>query len=155
MYEKDVKTTFPQSNRFILGLISVLALFSAGIAAASSTPQVSVTVSPTIVDREVLQTAQFTISLSAPASRDIGVVLFMWGTARFGFDYVLNGNFNHAGEIVIPAGQTSTTVTLQPRTLDARFARESAVMNLVHDVRSVHTYSLGSPTRANVTIAIQ
>jgi hypothetical protein len=79
----------------------------------------------------------------------------MSGTARLGFDYTLSGNFNRSGEIVIPAGQTSATVTLLPRTLDARFVRENALMNLVHDTQSVHTYRLGSLTRANVIIEVE
>jgi hypothetical protein len=121
---------------------------------AALPPLVSVNVSPSVVDRNRLQPAQFTISLSAPAPRDIAVVFYMSGTARFGFDYTLSGNFNRSGEIVIPAGQVFTTVTLQPRGLDARFARESAVMNLLHDNQNVHTYRLGSPTGATVILEL-
>jgi len=121
---------------------------------AALPPLVSVSVSPSAVDREILQPAQFTIHLSAPASRDIGVVFYMSGNARFGFDYTLSGNFSNSGQIIIPAGHTSATVTLHPRTLDARFLRENALMNLVHDTLSVHTYRLGSPARANVILEV-
>lgn len=127
----------------------------AGPLTAALPPLVSVSVSPSVVDREILQPAQFTISLSAPAPRDIGVVFFMSGNARFGFDYTISGNFSNSGQIVIPAGHTSATVTLHPRTLDARFLQENALMNLVHDTLSVHTYRLGSPTRANVILEVQ
>jgi hypothetical protein len=132
----------------------VLILLLTGPLMAAIPPLVSVNAAPSVVDRNRLQPAQFTISLSAPASRDIGVVFYMSGTARFGFDYTLSGNFNRSGEIVIPTGQTFTTVTLHPRGLDARFARESAVMNLLHDVQSVHTYGLGSPAQATVILEL-
>ena len=122
---------------------------------AALPPLVSVNVSPSVVNRELVQPAQFTISLSAPAPRDIAVVFFMSGTARFGFDYTLSGTFNRSGAIIIPVGQTSATVTLHPRLLDARSLRENAMMNLVHDTLSVHTYRLGSPTRANVILEVQ
>jgi hypothetical protein len=108
-----------------------------------------------VVNREAVQPAQSTISLSAPAPREIGVVFFMSGNARFGFDYTLSGNFNRSGEIIIPAGQTSATVTLQPRLVDARFLKENAMMNIVHDTENVHTYRLGSPTRANVILEVE
>ncbi len=157
-----MKTISPLTNRTIqgphlkfLGLICALVL-SGGALMAAPLPLVSVTVSPSTVNRENLQPAQFTISLSAPASHDIGVVFFMTGTARLGFDYTLIGNFNRTGQtIIIPAGQTFVTVTLQPRTLDARFVRENAMMNLVHDLQVPHTYSLGSLTRANVIIQVE
>jgi hypothetical protein len=159
-----VKTKIPPTNyshvqvSFLartLRISCALILLLAGPLMAALPPLVSVNVSPSVVDRETLQPAHFTISLSAPATRDIGVVFFMSGTARFAFDYVLSGNFTRSGEILIPAGQTSTTVTLQPRRLDARFVRENALMNLVHDTLSVHTYRLGSPTRANVIIEVE
>jgi hypothetical protein len=138
-----------------LTISCALILLLAGPLMAALPPLVSLTVSPSVIDRETLQPAQFTISLSAPASRNIGVVFLMSGTARFGFDYTLSGNFSNSGEIIIPAGQTSATVTLHPRLLDARFLRENAMMNLVHDTLSVHTYRLGSPTRANVILEIE
>ena len=138
-----------------LTISCALILLLAGPLMAALPPLVSLTVSPSVIDREALQPAQFTLSLSAPASRDIGVVFFMSGTARFGFDYTLSGNFSNGGMIVIPAGQTSATVTLHPRLLDARFRRENAMMNLVHDTLSVHTYRLGAPTRANVILEVE
>jgi hypothetical protein len=136
----------------IIGISCALLLLFASHLAAALPPLVSVNVSPSEVDRSILQPAQFTISLSAPAPRDIGVVFFMSGNARFGGDYFISGNFSRSGAIIIPAGQTSATVTLHPRTVDARSLRENATMNIVHDTLSVHTYRLGSPTRANVTL---
>jgi hypothetical protein len=153
VYEKDVKTTFPPTHRLFIGLICALTLISGGLQAASP-PLVSVTASPSIVDRETLQSAFFTIHLSAPASHNIGVVFYMTGTARLGFDYVLSGNFV-GGQIVIPAGQTSTTITLSPIRLDARFIRENALINLLHDTRVPHTYALGSAVKANVILLVE
>ena len=138
-----------------LPISCALILFLAGPLMAALPPLVSVNVSPSVVNREELQPAQFTVSLSSPAPRDIGVVFFMGGTARFGFDYTLAGNFSRSGAIVIPAGQTSVTVTLHPRQVDARFLQETAVMNIVHDTLSVHTYRLGSPTRAGVILEVE
>lgn len=122
---------------------------------AAAPPLVSVNVAPSVVNRELMQPGQFTINLSAPAPRDIGIVFYMSGNARFGFDYTLSGNFSRSGAIIVPAGQTSVTVTLNPRILDARFVQENAVMNLVHDTLSVHTYRLGSPTRASVILEVE
>jgi hypothetical protein len=159
-----VKTKIPQTNyshvqaSFLaraLRISCVLTLFLAGPLMAALPPLVSVNVSPSVVNRDMLQPAQFTISLSAPAPRDIGVVFFMGGNARFGFDYTLGGNFSRSGAIIVPAGQTSVTVTLHPRLVDARFVRENALMNIVHDTLSVHTYRLGSPTRANVILEVE
>jgi hypothetical protein len=159
-----MKTRIPQMNYLhvqasslakTLRISCALVLLLASPLMAALPPLVSVSVSPSVVDREALQPAQFTVHLSAPAGRDIGVAFYMSGNARFGFDYTLSGNFSNSGQIVIPAGQTSATVTLHPRTLDARFLRENAMMTLVHDTLSVHTYRLGSPTRANVILEVQ
>jgi hypothetical protein len=164
LYEERVKTNIlpthyspvqGSSLARTLRISCALVLLLAGPLVAAVPPLVSVTASPPVVNREILQSAQFTITLSAPAPRDIGVVFYMSGTARFGFDYTLGGNFTRSGEIVILAGQTSATVTLHPRLQDARFPRENALMNLVHDTRSVHTYRLGSPTRANVILEVE
>ena len=159
MKAKIPPTNYPHVQASFLArtlrISCALILVLAGPLMAALPPLVSVNVSPSVVDRETLQPAHFSLSLSAPAARDIGVVFYMTGNARLGFDYTLSGNFNRLGEIVIPAGQTSATVTLYPLRLDARFVRENALMNIVHDTLSVHTYRLGAPTRANVIIEIE
>ena len=137
-YDKNVKTIFPSNNRSVicllkfLGLLCAVTLLSGGLT-ASSVPQVSVTVSPSMINRVRLDSAQFTLSLSAPAPHDTGVAFFMSGTAHLNRDYVLSGNFNTSGQIVIPAGQTSSVVTLHTLFVDPSPVSSSATMNLLHD----------------------
>lgn len=150
-----MKTRFPHITHLQLRISFALILFVAGPLMAALPPLVSVTVSPSVIDPEIVQPAHFTISLSAPASKDIGIVFSMSGNARFGVDYTISGNFNHFGEILIPAGQTIATVTLTPRAGDTHAQRENATMNLFHDNDVPHTYRLGAPTRATVVLQIE
>ncbi len=153
-YDEVVKTTSSPARLSKLLIVLLALAASVGGLTAAPNPSVSVFASPSTIDRESLQPAYYTISLSAPASRDVAVVFYMTGTARLNFDYTLSGNFV-GGQIVIPAGQTATTVTLRPLRLDAHLIRETASMNLVHDTRVPHTYALGSPIRATVTLVVE
>jgi hypothetical protein len=150
-----MKTYLPHITHLHLPISFALILFVAGPLMAALPPLVSVSVFPSVIDPEIVQPAQFTITLSAPAPKDIGIVFSMSGNGRFGLDYTISGNFNHSGEILIPAGQTVATVTLTPRVGDGHSRRENATMNLFHDNDVPHTYRLGSPTRANVILEIQ
>jgi hypothetical protein len=74
----------------------------------------------------------------------------MSGGARSGSDYVLLGNFDGPGHIVIPAGETSATVIIHTLFKDPSQPLLDATMNLRHGAH----YRLGSPRRARLLIEL-
>ena len=129
--------------------IGVFLLLAAGNILAGS-PLVSVSSSPFSITNEN-EEATYTLTLSAPAARNVGVTFVMTGTAIPGFDYVLLGVFNKFGQIVIPAGQSSATVTLHTLPDEGYPAREIATLNVLNGSR----YHIGSPSHADVIILPQ
>ena len=119
-----------------LGILLLLpGHLSAGPSAA--TPFVSVSVSPSPIS-SINQEAAFTISLSEPTSRTLGVAFFMSGGARFAFDYLLIGNFDRYGQIIVPAGETSATVTLHTLFRDPSVPQAQAIMNRLEAPKRAH-----------------
>jgi hypothetical protein len=110
---------------------------------------VSVSVSPSPIT-SANDEAIFTISLSEPTSRTLGVAFFMTGGARSRTDYLLIGNFDKYGQIIVPAGETSTTVTLHTLFRDPSLLQLQAVMNLRHGGH----YRLEAPKHAQVIIEL-
>lgn len=104
-------------------------------------PTVSVSASPRIVHSR--QRATFTIRLAAANDSAVTVSYAMGGRAVFGRQYTLSGSF---GQVTIPAGATSSDVTLTA--LRARRRGKTATMVLMPG----STYSLSSPNSASVTI---
>jgi PKD domain/Divergent InlB B-repeat domain/Fibronectin type III domain len=114
-------------------------------------PAASVTASPTQVPEG--QTATYTISLPQAPSQPVTVHYKMSGTASrgtgTGADYNLGGTF---GQVTIPAGQSSATVTLTSNQ-DSDEGNEpkqgeTAIMTLAPGP----SYSIGSPSSATVLI---
>lgn len=130
-------------------LICILGLLVASNGLAGS-PLVSVSSSPSPITNEN-EEATYTLNLSAPAPRNIGVAFVMTGSAVQGFDYVLIGAFNKSGQVVIPAGQLSATVTLHTLADDGYPAQEIATFNVINGAR----YHIGSPGHANIVIRPQ
>src|SRR4051812_47464540 len=95
--------------RIATGAACGIILFFVAAHLPAATPMASVEVSPTPIT-SAYQDAVFTVTLSEPTSRGIAIAFFMSGGARSGSDYVLFGNFDGRGHIVIPAGETSATV---------------------------------------------
>jgi hypothetical protein len=126
-----------------------LSLLAAGNLLAGS-PLLSVSASSFPITNEN-EEATYTLTLSAPASRNVGVAFVMTGSAIPGFDYVLLGNFNRSGQVVIPAGQTSATVTLHTLPDEGYPDREIATLNVLNAAR----YHIGSPSHADVIILPQ
>jgi hypothetical protein len=123
-------------------------LLSLGTATVLAGPSISVSAFPTKITNEG-QEATFTLSLSSPASRRIGVHIFMTGTAANGSDYVLIGNFNKDGQAIINAGQSSATITLHSFSQDFDpTPTETAILNILGGNR----YQIGFPSRAQVAI---
>jgi hypothetical protein len=127
-------------------LASFIAVSLAGSALAGS-PLVSVSAPPGFITNDG-QEAVYTLTLSAPASRNIGLNFVMTGSALQGFEYVLLGQFNKTGQIVIPAGQTSATVTLHTLSDDPTLFQEIATLNILNGTR----YHIGFPNHASIRI---
>ena len=109
----------------------------------SSTPTVSVAVSPTKIKQG--DSATFTVSASNAVSQSTTVHYSMSGSATLGTDYTLSGT---PGQVTIPAGQSSGSVTLSASSTNAK-KKKTATMNL----QSGAGYKLGKPKNATVTIA--
>jgi Protein of unknown function (DUF642) len=94
--------------------------------AQTSIPRVSVLASPTTVNEG--GNATFTISASpVNPSQPITVFYSMSGKADLGVDYTLSGT---PGQVVIPAGQSSATVTLHALTDNVSEKKEIVKMTL-------------------------
>lgn len=131
-------------------IIRVVVLASFAVLSASAAlagPRVSVSAFPMMITNEG-EDATFTLTASPTPMRRAGVNFVMTGTATLGRDYSLTGNFNKDGQIVIEAGQTSTTVTLHSLSDDPRPPVETATMNIIGGKR----YQIGSPSHATVRI---
>ena len=126
-------------------------LISAVVSFIATSPvraqSVSVSVSPSTITNEG-EEATITLTVSPPASGNISVNLIMTGTAALGSDYVLIGGFNQAGQVVIAAGQSTSTVTLHSLYDDDGRFNETAVANVIGGRR----YRVGHPSHAEVTI---
>src|SRR4051812_11079277 len=104
--------SYPHFSRPLLtGTACALVLLFLASHLSAATPLASVDVSPSPIT-SAYQDAVFTVTLSEPTSRGIAIAFFMSGGARSGSDYLLFGNFDGRGHIIIPAGETSATVTL-------------------------------------------
>ena len=73
------------------------------------------------------QTTTFSVSISKPASQPATVYYSMSGSAMFGSDYNLSGVY---GQVTIPAGKTSGTVTLRALVDHKKENNETATMTL-------------------------
>src|SRR6267143_1341589 len=100
------------------------------------------------VSASAVRAQSVSVSVSPPPSRNIAVNLIMTGTAALGGDYVLIGDFNRAGQVIIPAGQSTSTITLHSLYDDDGRFNETAIANIVGGRR----YRVGSPSHAQVTI---
>jgi hypothetical protein len=139
----------PSLRRSAVALVSFIAVSLAGSALAGS-PRVSVSAPPGFITNES-QEAVYTLTLSAPASRNIGVNFVMTGSALQGFDYILLGTFNNTGQVVIPAGHTSATITLHTISDDGNPFQEIAIFNILNGTR----YHIGFPNHASIRIRPQ
>ena len=108
----------------------------------ASTPTVNVAVSPTQIKQG--DNATFTVSASKAVSQSTTVHYSMSGTASLGTDYTLSGS---PGQVTIPAGQSSGSVTLSASSTNAK-KKKTATMNL----QSGAGYKLAKPKNATVTI---
>ena len=145
---RNLRGRAPSSRR--VGLLIPIFSFLVASQLLGGSPLVSISSSGSPITNEN-QEATYTVNLSPPAPRNIGVAFVMTGSAVQGFDYILLGNFNKSGQILIPAGQASVTVTLHTVPDEGFPAREIATLNLLNGAR----YHLGSPRHADIVIQPQ
>ena len=129
----------------------ILCLLFFGVMPSLLAQKVSISASPTTITNEADQST-ITLTVSPPASRNLAVNLVATGTAALGVDYVVIGNFNSQNQVVIPAGSSTVTLTLQSLVDDNDGTlKESAVLNII----SGRFYRVGRPSHAQVTIENQ
>lgn len=88
----------------------------------------------------------FTISRTGPTTAGLRIPFSVGGTAFNGTDYLAI-----TGEVTIPFGQSSATVTVTPIADQVVEGSETVVINLALDLTG--RYQLGNPSQATVTIA--
>jgi hypothetical protein len=126
----------------------ILCLLFFGLMPSLLAQKVSISASPTTITNEADQST-ITLTVSPPASRNLAVNLVATGTAALGVDYVVIGNFNSQNQVVIPAGSSTVTLTLQSLVDDNDGTlKESAVLNVIGG----RFYRVGRPSHAQVTI---
>ena len=110
----------------------------------SATPILRVSAAPIIVNEG--GDAMFTITASnSNPTQPVTVQYVMAGTAQSGADYTLGGTF---GQVTIPAGATSATVTLHALTDSVPERGEKAILMLTPST----AYRLARPRKANIKI---
>ena len=136
-----VQTTFGSGSRSA----GYLAFQSTETSPPTATPRVTVSVSANRISQGA--DATFTISVSTMNPSQVTTIHYaMSGKAQVGSNYTLSGLF---GEADIPAGASSTTVTLQALNAPMRGKSAKATMTIM----SGADYTLSNPKRATVTIA--
>ena len=109
----------------------------------SPPPKVSVSASPTQIHEG--GSATYTVTVSPAVFQSVTVRYAMSGTATLGSDYTLSGT---PGQVTIPGGQTSASVTLNALTDNVKEKKETATMTL----QSGTGYKLSKTNKATVSI---
>jgi hypothetical protein len=116
---------------------------------ATATPAIGIAASSTSVNEGSSVTFIFSASIVDPVNAKT-VHYQMSGKAKSGTDYTLSGS---SGQIDIPAGAASATVTLTALTdMVAKEKNETVTMTLTKVPKKGATYSLSSAKKATVTI---
>ncbi|MEY2485670.1 MAG: large repetitive protein [Verrucomicrobiota bacterium] len=116
---------------------------------ATATPAIALTSSSTSVNEGDSLTFIFSASIVDPVNAKT-VHYQMSGKAKSGTDYTLSGS---SGQIDIPAGAASATVTLTALTdMVAKEKNETVTMTLTKVAKKGASYSLSSAKKATVTI---
>ena len=106
-------------------------------------PAVTVTTATPEISDNGMDSGEFIFTRIGPALNDLVVSYSTGGTAMAGTDFV-----PLAGVVIIPAGQSSTTVLLQPLDDHAVESNETVVVTLLASA----AYTTGSPASATLTI---
>jgi type VI protein secretion system component Hcp len=112
----------------------------------TATPVVRISVSPTQISEG--DSATFQITASANSIRPVVLNYAMSGKATFGVDYSLSGGFGQTGQIIIPLGSDTASITLTSAADQVREKNETAKMALQRGTG----YKLSKPKKAKVKI---
>jgi hypothetical protein len=127
----------------------MLLILALGLVVFSAHGQsVSVSAAPSVITNAG-DDASITLTIFPPSSKNLQINFLLSGTAAYGADYVLTGQFNRSGQILVPAGESSFTLDLHSFYDDDRpNTSETVIFTLLHGKK----YRVGSPSRATVTI---
>jgi len=106
-------------------------------------PVASITVSPASVDEDGAANLVYTVALDQPSPSALSIGFSVGGTATNGSDYATINS-----PLVIAAGQTSGTITVNPTTDTTAEPDETVVISL----NAGSGYTVGSPNSATGTI---
>ena len=107
-------------------------------------PTISITVGPTSVAEDDAPNMIYTVTLNSPPSSAISVGYTIGGTATNGTDYA-----TITSPLVIPAGSTTGTITVDPNVDATIESDETVVLTLTAGTG----YTVGAPNAATGTIA--
>ena len=107
-------------------------------------PTISITVGPTSVAEDDAPNMIYTVTLNSPSSSAISVGYTIGGTATNGTDYA-----TITSPLVIPAGSTTGTITVDPNVDATIESDETVVLTLTAGTG----YTVGAPNAATGTIA--
>lgn len=130
---------------FALILLGLAMFLGAGLLPAQSV--ISVSASPSEITNQA-EDSTITLTISPPSSRQLTVDVALTGTAFNGFDFIVLGSFTRRGQVIIPAGQATQTLTLHSLYDDDPRSFEFVVFNVLGGKH----YRIGSPSHARVTI---
>jgi serine protease AprX len=136
------------NNLFGWGRVDAAAAVGGGTPTPTPTPTpvpVSVGVSAPQTDVTEGGTASFVVRATTTVTQSVTVNYSMSGTASLGPDYTLNT----AGQVTIPAGQSSGKAKLRARTDSLTEGSETAIMTL----QPGPGYTIGNKNQATVSIA--
>jgi serine protease AprX len=136
------------NNVYGFGRVDAAAAVGGGTPTPTPTPtpipvSVGVSASPTLVTEG--GSASYTVRSTTVVTQSVTVNYSMSGTASLGPDYTLNT----AGQVTIPAGQSSGKAKLKSRTDASTEGTETAIMTL----QPGPGYTIGNKNQATVSIA--
>jgi len=108
------------------------------------------------MDEEFQGTGSFTVTRDGSTAQALNVFVTMSGTASYTSDFTwvnLNGYSHPTWYVNIPAGQSSTTVTLTPSKDNLNEGVESLVFTLRESAEDPGNYVIGGQTTAELSIA--
>ena len=135
-------------TRLFLSAVTLVCIQTFVSVASASAQSISVSAAPSMITNAG-DDSTITLTISPPSSKNLSVNFALSGTAAYGADYALTGQFNRSGQVFIPAGQTSATLTLHSFYDDDRPTTEETV---IFRLLSGRKYRVGSPSRTTITI---
>ena len=136
-----------KTRLFLSALILVCIQTFLDVASAGA-QSVSVSASPSVITNAG-DDSTITLTIFPPSAKNLQINFLLTGTAAYGADYVLTGQFTRSGQVLVPAGQTTATLDLHSFYDDDR---PNTFETVVFTLRGGKKYRVGSPSRVEVTI---